>query len=174
MLKIAAIAMIGAVSALGAVQAMTTFSQASQAPDLRASQAPMAQVAYVEPATASQAASVPKSADGHYWAEAQVNNSRIRFLVDTGATTVALTAVDAEWLGFTPKTLDYSQSVMTANGETRAAKIVLTSVSVAGARMADVDALVIEKGLDTSLLGMTYLGRLSRFEATKTALILRP
>ena len=39
---------------------------------------------------------------------------------------------------------------------------------------AQVDALVLDKGLDTSLLGMTYLGRLSRFEATKTSLILRP
>jgi aspartyl protease family protein len=50
----------------------------------------------------------------------------------------------------------------------------LKRVSVAGATVADVDALVIEDGLDTSLLGMTYLGRLSRFEATRTALILRP
>ena len=40
--------------------------------------------------------------------------------------------------------------------------------------MNDVEALVIEKGLPSSLLGMTYLGRLSKFEATKTALILRP
>jgi aspartyl protease family protein len=38
----------------------------------------------------------------------------------------------------------------------------------------DVDALVIENGLGTSLLGMTYLGRLSQFEATQTAMILRP
>jgi len=45
---------------------------------------------------------------------------------------------------------------------------------VAGAQVNDVDALVIEKGLPASLLGMTYLGRLSRFEATRTSLILRP
>jgi aspartyl protease family protein len=47
-------------------------------------------------------------------------------------------------------------------------------VTVAGARLADVDALVIEKGLDTSLLGMTYLGRLASFQATRQALILQP
>ena len=70
--------------------------------------------------------------------------------------------------------LDYSYQVMTASGQARAAAVKLASISVSGARVADVDALVIEKGLDTSLLGMTYLGRLSRFEATPTSLILRP
>ncbi|OIQ70704.1 hypothetical protein GALL_476810 [mine drainage metagenome] len=47
-------------------------------------------------------------------------------------------------------------------------------IGMAGAKVADVDALVLDKGLDASLLGMTYLGRLSRFEATRSALILRP
>jgi aspartyl protease family protein len=47
-------------------------------------------------------------------------------------------------------------------------------VTVAGARLEDVDALVIEKGLDTSLLGMSYLGRLTSFQATRQALILQP
>ena len=50
--------------------------------------------------------------------------------------------------------------------------VTLTSVTVGGARVADVPALVVEKGLDTSLLGMTYLGRLSRFEATQKSLTL--
>ena len=50
----------------------------------------------------------------------------------------------------------------------------LASITVAGARLENVDALVIEKGLDTSLLGMTYLGRLSRFEATRGTLVLQP
>ena len=63
---------------------------------------------------------------------------------------------------------------MTAGGEARAAEIRLASISVGGARVDDVPAMVIEKGLPASLLGMTYLGRLSRFEATRTALILRP
>jgi len=44
----------------------------------------------------------------------------------------------------------------------------------AGAALNDVQAMVIESGLESSLLGMTYLGRLASFEATRTALILRP
>jgi aspartyl protease family protein len=50
----------------------------------------------------------------------------------------------------------------------------LDYISVAGARVEHVPALVLEEGLETSLLGMTYLGRLSKFEATQSALILRP
>ncbi len=104
---------------------------------------------------ATGAASIAKSDDGHYWAEALVNGKRVRFLVDTGATAVALTAEDAQRLGFEPKTLNYGYQVTTANGLARAAEVKLASVSVAGARVEDVQALVIEKGLPTSLLGMT-------------------
>lgn len=125
------------------------------------------------PAPAQQAA-VRKAADGHFWAEAEVNGAHVRFLVDTGATTVALTETDARRLGLDPSALDYSTGVRTAAGETRAAQIKLASVSVAGARVNDVDALVVREGLTASLLGMSYLGRLSRFEATQSALVLKP
>ena len=118
-------------------------------------------------------ASLTKAADGHYWAEGLVNGKRVRFLVDTGASAVALTLADARRLGVTGD-LDYSVNVSTANGTTRAAPVMLETVSVAGARVAGVRAFVVESGLETSLLGMTYLGRLSRFEATPQSLILRP
>jgi len=65
-------------------------------------------------------------------------------------------------------------AVTTASGKTLAAQVRLDNVTVAGARVDSVDALVVRDGLSTSLLGMTYLGRLSRFEATPEALILRP
>ena len=123
---------------------------------------------------APPAAAVLKAADGHFWAEGRVNGQPVRFLVDTGATAVALTPADAERLGFRPQDLDYALRVTTAGGRSRAAPVTLSSVSVNGARLDDVRALVIEKGLDTSLLGMTYLGRLARFEATREALFLQP
>jgi aspartyl protease family protein len=124
--------------------------------------------------TGGAGAEVVKSPDGHYWAEALVDGQRVRFLVDTGATAVALTIDDARRLGFNPSDLNYAYKVMTASGEARAAEVRLASISVGGARVDDVPAMVIEKGLPASLLGMSYLGRLSRFEATQTALILRP
>ena len=81
---------------------------------------------------------------------------------------------DAQRLGIDTSKLTYDYNVITADGRTRAASVKLASVAIAGAKVRDVDALVIEKGLENSLLGMSYLGRLSRFEATPTSLILHP
>lgn len=179
MLKLAAIGLVGALSAAVSAEAVMTLDHSRHDNDLRradavspASLAPQA----AEPSAPAQgpAASVVKAADGHYWAEADVNGREVRFLVDTGASAVALTPTDAERLGFVPASLNYTMQVTTASGQTRAAPVKLASIAVAGAQVQDVDALVIENGLQTSLLGMTYLGRLSQFEATKTALILRP
>ena len=179
MLRFAALAVVGAISAAGAAQAVVMLSQAGHPSGLRSAETAATATATMDMPAASdeatgESASVTKSSDGHYWAEATVNDQRVRFLVDTGATAVALTADDAQRLGMDPKTLIYRYEVTTASGKARAAQVKLASVSVAGARVENVDALVIEKGLPTSLLGMTYLGRLSRFEATRTALILRP
>ena len=127
-----------------------------------------------EAPAASQAAQISKASDGHYWAQANVNGHWVKFLVDTGASAVALTGVDAQRLGVDLAGLEYDRPVTTASGQTMAAQIRLDHVTVAGARVDAVDALVVRSGLSTSLLGMSYLGRLSRFEATKTALILRP
>jgi len=125
-------------------------------------------------APSSGSGAVAKAADGHFWADADVNGQRVRFLVDTGATAVALTPADAQRLGFKPADLKYGHSVTTATGSTRAAQVTLTSVSVNGARLQDVKALVVAEGLDVSLLGMSYLGRLTRFEATRDTLRFEP
>ena len=172
MLRLAAIAVIGAVSAAAAAQTVLALDHVRHDAPLR--QAESAVVAPLATPAEGDPASVIKAADGHYWAEADVDGHEVRFLVDTGASAVSLTPDDARRLGFEPQSLAYSYQVTTANGPTRAAKIKLDRVSVAGAEVHDVDAYVIESGLETSLLGMTYLGRLSRFEATQTALILRP
>jgi aspartyl protease family protein len=179
MLKFASLAAVGALCAAGAAQTVLMFDHHESGPELRQAQSAVAAPATAADASASDVAGgsgaeVVKSADGHYWAEALVDGERVRFLVDTGATAVALTADDARRLGFNPTELDYSYKVMTAGGEARAAEIRLASISVGGARVDDVPAMVIERGLPASLLGMTYLGRLSRFEATRTSLILRP
>lgn len=168
MLKLVVFALLGAVSAVGAGETLANLKNANQAPELRAA------VAIAPQSSAAQPASIAKGPDGHYWAEADVNGSRVRFLVDTGASAVALTTADAKRLGIATEKLDYAHKVVTASGQTRAASVKLGRVSVAGARLDNVDALVIEDGLESSLLGMSYLGRLASFEATQTSLILRP
>ncbi|CAN5345734.1 TIGR02281 family clan AA aspartic protease [soil metagenome] len=165
MLKLATIAIVGALSAVGAAKAVVSLDDLRQ-PDLRGP-APIAV------SVDDGAAQIVKGADGHFWAEAKVDGRAVRFLIDTGATAVALSQTDAKRLGIDTKGLNYSYQVMTASGQTRAAKVTLASVAVAGAQVRDVDALVIENGLETSLLGMSYLGRLSSFQATPRALILR-
>jgi aspartyl protease family protein len=117
---------------------------------------------------------VAKAADGHFWADADVGNQKVRFLVDTGATAVALTPEDAERLGIKPADLKYAHNVTTAGGSARAAAVTLASISINGARIENVQALVVSDGLDVSLLGMSYLGRLTRFEATRDTLRFEP
>ena len=173
LLKLASVAVISAASAVGAAGAVVLMSPRPAA--LRAARAEAPFVTDVQAPQGQRASqAILKSSDGHFWAEGEVNGRTVRFLVDTGATAVALTPEDAERLGIDPAELHYGYKVVTAGGQIRAASVRLASITVAGARLDNVDALVIEKGLDTSLLGMTYLGRLSRFEATRGALVLQP
>lgn len=168
MLKFAVIAMVGALSAVGAAKAVVSLD------DLRHPELGVSTAAAATLGGPQGSAQIAKGADGHFWAEAAVDGKAVRFLVDTGATAVSLSMADAQRLGIDTSKLTYDYSVITADGRTRAASVKLASVAIAGARVRDVDALVIEKGLETSLLGMSYLGRLSRFEATPGALILHP
>jgi aspartyl protease family protein len=170
MLKNALVLVVAVVSALAAAQGLTALAASRSSPALPAPAMAVDTAVETEP----EAASVAKAADGHYWAEAEVDGRWVRFLVDTGASAVALTADDARRLGLDPLALDYVRPVVTAHGQTLAAPVKLAQVSVAGARVDDVDAIVVKDGLANSLLGMSYLGRLSQFQATRTALILRP
>jgi aspartyl protease family protein len=170
MVRLFGVAFAAALAAMGVAEGISYIGSA------RANDAPAALAASVRPipAVSSTAASIRKAADGHYWTEAMVGDKAIRFLVDTGATAVALTPEDALRLGYPQSGLEYTYQVQTAGGPARAARIELDSVSVSGVRVNGVEAYVIEHGLDASLLGMSYLGRLDRFEATQSALILRP
>lgn len=172
MQRAALILALATLSGLSAVYCTSTLSEAEpmEAPTLRRAAALSTELDAAGPAGA---AAVRKADDGHYWAEAQVEGRHVHFLVDTGASTVALTAADARRLGLDVGDLTFDQPVETAGGRAMAANVKLDYVSVAGARVEDVEALVMREGLSTSLLGMTYLGRLSRFEATRDALILR-
>jgi aspartyl protease family protein len=95
---------------------------------------------------------------GHFVAEGQVNGAAVRFLVDTGASLIALPAADAKRMGVSyvnaPRGL-----VSTANGNTVAYKIKLDSVRVGEITLNNVDAVVIEGGLAIPLLGMRFLNR---------------
>jgi len=118
-------------------------------------------------------AQLTKSDDGHYWADAVIEGRAVRVMVDTGASVVALTRADARRLGLQLDAADFTGAVTTASGKVRAAPVSLRAVAVGSARVENVEALVLESGLPHSLLGMSYLGRLSTFTATPTSLTLR-
>ena len=172
MLRLAVVAAIGMLSAVNVAQRVILQGPPieAQAASLRGPEAWDAPA----PDQSADAAQVTKAADGHYWAQGQVDGTEVRFLVDTGASVVALTGEDARRLGYDPRFLTFNVPVHTASGEARAARVRLSSLSVGGARVEDVEAMVVPQGLTASLLGMSYLGRLSRFEATPQALVLKP
>jgi len=96
---------------------------------------------------------------GHYLADGQVNGGHVRFLVDTGATMVSLPSTDASRLGIDWKKGKRAYS-RTANGVTAVYVVTLDSVTVGGITLYNVEGLVHDAaGLDTALLGMSFLGR---------------
>jgi len=118
-------------------------------------------------------AEITRGDDGHWTADARVNGRPVEFLVDTGATMVALTADDARKAGIDLRRLDYRHTVRTASGTARAAAIKLERVQVGTVRLEDVDALVIERGLSVSLLGQSFLNRLERIQTRGAVLRLQ-
>ena len=116
--------------------------------------------------------SIPRT-NGPFFTQGRVNSGSVRFLVDTGASTVALTLEDARKSGVKINTLVYNIPVDTANGRVMAANTMLKEVRIGGVRVTNVRALVISEGLHISLLGMTFLGELQKVEVMPNQLILR-
>lgn len=112
--------------------------------------------------------------DGHFHVEAEVDGKIIRFMVDTGASDVVLTQSDAQRLGFDTAALDYTQVYSTANGTVYGAPIRLSAMTVGSIRLDDVRASVNSGEMDGSLMGMSFLSRLSGFTVEGDRLILRP
>ena len=111
--------------------------------------------------------------NGHFSARAEVNGRSIDVLVDTGATFVALTAEDAERAGIFVRPSEFTGRSSTANGTARFAPVTLDSVRIGDITVRNVRAGVMEHGLlGTTLLGMSFLGKLSRAEMRQGALVL--
>ena len=113
------------------------------------------------------------NANGHFVFKAAVNERLASFVADTGATFVVLTYEDAERLGLSPRSLDFSAPVQTANGVSYVAPVTLDRVRVEDITVRNVPAAVAAKGaLATNLLGMSFLGRLRSFQIQGGELVL--
>ncbi|MEL6829320.1 MAG: TIGR02281 family clan AA aspartic protease, partial [Pseudomonadota bacterium] len=112
-----------------------------------------------------RAATLQLRGDGHYWARALVNNkASVEFMVDTGASVVALTYRDAQKLGLDPSKLDYNWDIRTAGGVVKGASVVVDSIKINQVHIRNVEAMVLPEALDQSLLGMSFLRELYSYE----------
>jgi len=115
---------------------------------------------------------VPMGPDGHFHLTAQVNGTPVRFIVDTGATTIALGQQDARRVGIDPSRLGFAGQARTANGTIATASVMLDTVTIGEISDSDVPALVLRSDLDLSLMGMSYLSRFARVSIEGNRLVL--
>ena len=115
---------------------------------------------------------VPIGSDGHYQLTAQVNDVSIRFVIDTGASSIALGPRDAERVGIDLDNLAYIGEARTANGIVETAPVRLDTLTIGDIRDENVPAMVLRADLEQSLMGMSYLSRFARVSIEANRLIL--
>jgi aspartyl protease family protein len=117
--------------------------------------------------------SIPRDGRGHFLTEARIDGQRIGFMVDTGASVIALNETSAARFGLRPSRGDYNATVTTANGTIKAARTRLAMVDVGGLVVRDVDAMVLpDEALSENLLGLSFLSKLKRFEYANGKMVL--
>lgn len=111
---------------------------------------------------------LPADSKGHFITTGQMNGATTRFLVDTGATTIAMSTGEAKRLGISY--INGRRGISnTANGQVAYYHITLNTVKVGDVTLHQVDAAVIDgEGMDITLLGMSFLNRLEMKRAGST------
>jgi aspartyl protease family protein len=106
-----------------------------------------------------QSVSLTADARGHFAATGSLNGYPLTFLVDTGATAIAINAAEARRMG-----LDYkagqAYGVSTAAGVVPAWRVTFNTVKVGSITLNQVEGMVVESGLNVPLLGMSFLNRM--------------
>lgn len=110
---------------------------------------------------------------GHFTAEFKLNGRRVAAMIDTGATLVAINVSTARRIGIQLAPEDFKYKVDTANGEARAATVVIDQLQIGKIFVANVEAVVLDdSALNSTLMGMSFLKRLGRYEVENGALLL--
>jgi len=116
---------------------------------------------------------IARSGNGHFHIDVKgEKNQTIHFLIDTGASDVALTKEDAVKLGFNIDKLKYTRKYSTANGISYAAPVIIKQLTVGKKTFRNVEAHIVSGDLDISLLGMSLIDNFTNFKITKDMLIL--
>jgi aspartyl protease family protein len=115
---------------------------------------------------------LPRADDGHFYADVTVDGATAQMLVDTGATTVALTGDDAEAMGLSWSDSDVRPVARGANGMVYGVPVTLGSVQLGDLEARDVEAMVVPDGLDISLLGQSFLQKIEHVEMQGDRMVL--
>ncbi len=115
---------------------------------------------------------VPLGPDGHFHLTAELNGAPVRFIVDTGASALALSPRDARRAGIALDRLVYAGQARTANGIVPTATVRLDRVAIGDIVDENVPAMVIQADIDRSLMGMDYLRRFARISFEGDTMIL--
>ncbi|HUJ86957.1 MAG TPA: TIGR02281 family clan AA aspartic protease [Burkholderiales bacterium] len=119
-----------------------------------------------------QKVTLAADSSGNFFAQGQVNGGSVRFLVDTGATMIALPESVADRLG-----VDYRKAprgmMQTAAGPTLAYEVKLDEVRLGDIRLQNVDAVVVQNGLGIALLGMSFLNRVEMQREGQSMVLIR-
>jgi aspartyl protease family protein len=133
----------------------------------------MASAAQSTAQAGSRSLSIPRDARGHFQTGGRIEGQRIDFMVDTGASVIALNETSAARFGLRPTPADYKTTVSTANGTIKAAPTRLAMVEIGGLIVRDVDAMVLpDEALSENLLGLSFLSKLKRFEFANGKMVL--
>lgn len=119
-----------------------------------------------------QGTTLARGPDGHFYADAQVNGVTVHFLVDTGATGVALSAADARRVGLPFFASEFTAVGRGASGEVRGKLVTLDRVTLGGKSVDNVGGAILE-GSEVSLLGQSFLSRMGTIEMTPDRMVIR-
>ena len=132
-----------------------------------------ARVATSDTPAYARSLSIPTDRRGHFRTDGRIDGQRINFMVDTGASMVALNETSAARFGLRPSRADYTAVVTTANGTVKAARARLARVELGDLIVRDVDALVLpDEALSENLLGLSFLSKLKRFAYANGQMVL--
>ncbi len=115
---------------------------------------------------------IDRTADGHFYATASIRGAPVRFLIDTGASMIALTGDDARNLGFTWSQDELQPVGRGASGDVVGKPVMLESVAVGDVEFSNLAAVIIPEGLDVSLLGQSFLGRIDNVKIERDRMTL--
>ena len=116
---------------------------------------------------------VPMARDGHFWVRGRVNGEEVRFLIDSGATTTAL-STDTAAAANLELDAGLPVAINTANGVIEARRTRIRRLSMGPILSKDMAAVVSPAFGDTNVLGMNFLSSLESWRVEGRVLILEP